>query len=213
MQYGLYLPNFGSFGYARTLAELAQDAEQAGWDGFFIWDHIARPGSPDTVDPWVALAAIAMRTERVRIGALVTPLPRRRPWKVARETVSVDHLCGGRLVFGVGTGSSGGGRVEWEAFAEELNQRARGAMLDEGLAVLVGLWSGQPFNYAGQHYRVTDSQFRPLPLQAPRIPVWVAGYWPHRPPFRRAARWDGVFPLFGTEQGDTLDQFKAALRY
>ena len=213
MQYGLYLPNFGPFGDARMLADLASDAETAGWDGFFIWDHIARPLLTEVVDPWIALAAIAMKTSRLRIGALVTPLPRRRPWKVARETVSLDHLSGGRLVFGVGTGSSGGGEVEWANFGEEMDAEARAAMLDEGLAVLTGLWSGAPFTFTGRHYRVAESRFLPPAMQAPRIPVWVAGYWPNRPPFRRAARWDGVFPLFGVEGPDVLPHVLAAVRY
>src|SRR5437899_12336972 len=117
---GVYLPNFGAFGSARTLAQLAADAEAAGWDGFFIWDHIARPFAIDMVDPSVALAAIAMSTTTIRIGALVTPLPRRRPWKVARETVSIDQLSGGRLIVGVGTGGVSGGAAEWESFGEEM---------------------------------------------------------------------------------------------
>lgn len=120
----VYLPNFGALGSARTLAQLAAEAEAAGWDGFFIWDHIARPIAIDMVDPWVALAAIAMRTTTIRIGALVTPLPRRRPWKLARETSSLDHLSGGRLVVGVGSGSSGGRAVEWRSFGEEWNGEA-----------------------------------------------------------------------------------------
>jgi alkanesulfonate monooxygenase SsuD/methylene tetrahydromethanopterin reductase-like flavin-dependent oxidoreductase (luciferase family) len=139
VKYGLYLPNFGPFGDARVLAELARDAERAGWDGFFLWDHVARPGAPPVVDPWIALAAIAVATERVRIGALVTPLARRRPWKVARETVSLDRLSNGRLVFGAGLGSSGGAEVEWAGFGEETDLARRAGMLDEGLEILTGL--------------------------------------------------------------------------
>jgi len=199
MQCGVYVPNFGAFGSARTLADVAADAEAAGWDGVFIWDHIARPFSTDLVDPWVALAAIALRTTRVRIGALVTPLPRRRPWKVARETVSLDRLSTGRLVFGVGSGSPGGRDVEWASFGEALDGAARGAMLDEALAVLTRLWSGERVSFAGRHYHVRSAQFRPTPLQSPRIPIWVAATWPHQPPLRRAARWDGVFPWFGRD--------------
>jgi alkanesulfonate monooxygenase SsuD/methylene tetrahydromethanopterin reductase-like flavin-dependent oxidoreductase (luciferase family) len=210
---GVYLPNFGAFGDARTLAALASDAEMAGWDGFFIWDHIARPLRIDMVDPWVAVTAIAVTTSRIRIGAMVTPLPRRRPWKVAREAVSIDHLSGGRLVFGVGTGSSGGGVVEWEQLGEERDAKTRGAMLDEGLEILTGLWGGQPFSYAGKYYHVERSQFLPVPLQAPRIPIWVAGSWPHKPPFRRAARWDGVFPWFGRDQGDSLGELRRIVDY
>jgi alkanesulfonate monooxygenase SsuD/methylene tetrahydromethanopterin reductase-like flavin-dependent oxidoreductase (luciferase family) len=196
VRYGLYLPNFGPFGDARALAELAREAERAGWDGFFIWDHVARPGAPPVVDPWIALAAIALATERIRIGALVTPLARRRPWKVARETVSLDRLSNGRLVFGAGLGSSGGAEVEWAGFGEETDLSRRARMLDEGLEVLAGLWRGEPFDFAGTHFRVRGAKFRPVPVQTPRIPVWIAGYWPHPAPLRRAASWDGLFALF-----------------
>ncbi len=208
----VYLPNFGAFGSARTLAQLGTEAEAAGWDGFFIWDHIARPFAIDMVDPWVALAAIALSTTTIRIGALVTPLPRRRPWKLARETSSIDHLSGGRLVVGVGSGSPGGRAVEWGSLGEEMDSKARGAMVDEGLAVLTGLWSGQPFTFDGAYYRVTGAQFLPPPLQSPRIPIWIAGNWPNRPPMRRAARWDGVFPWFGRE-GESIGQLKAVIDY
>jgi alkanesulfonate monooxygenase SsuD/methylene tetrahydromethanopterin reductase-like flavin-dependent oxidoreductase (luciferase family) len=208
---GLYLPNFGAFGDARTLAALAADAEAAGWDGFFVWDHVARPPPPmDVVDPWVALAAIALATTRMRIGALVTPLPRRRPWQVARATASIDRLSGGRLVFGAGIGS--GRSVEWEDLGEETDPPTRGAMLDEGLAVLAGLWAGAPFSFEGAHYRVQQARFLPKPLQTPRIPVWIGGRWPNRRPFRRAARWDGMFAEF-PEAGDELAQLREAVDY
>jgi alkanesulfonate monooxygenase SsuD/methylene tetrahydromethanopterin reductase-like flavin-dependent oxidoreductase (luciferase family) len=212
MKYAVYLPHFGPYGNARVLAGLARDAESAGWDGFFIWDHIAGGEwlSDAMVDPWVALAAIALNTERIRIGALVTPLPRRRPWKVARETVSVDHLCGGRLVFGVGIG---GGEAEYDHLGEEPDLKTRGAMLDEALDVLIGLWRGEPFNYDGAHYRVKDAHFLPTPVQSPRIPVWVAGIWPNKPPMRRATRWDGAFPLFYTEGEEELAQIRACVAY
>jgi alkanesulfonate monooxygenase SsuD/methylene tetrahydromethanopterin reductase-like flavin-dependent oxidoreductase (luciferase family) len=193
MKYALYMPNFGAFGDARRLASLAREAEDAGWDGFFLWDHVA--GWPlEFVDPWVALAAIALATRSIRIGTTVTPLPRRRPWKLARETVSIDHLSDGRLILGVGIG---GGDAEWGNFGEEENLKERGKMLDEALDVLTGLWSGELFGYQGQYYHIQEACFLPKPVQSPRIPVWVGGFWPHnKAPFRRAARWDGVFPLF-----------------
>ncbi|MEO8608732.1 MAG: LLM class flavin-dependent oxidoreductase [Chloroflexota bacterium] len=207
MKYGIDVPNFGPLGQARILADLAADAENAGWDGFFIWDHITRkPEFRDVADPWIALSAIAMRTTRVQIGAMVTPLARRRPWKVARETATLDQLANGRLVFGAGLGSVGGGQLEWENLGEETDLKRRGQMLDEGLAILSGLWSGQPFSFDGQHYHVKNTEFLPTPAQQPRIPVWIAGMWPHKLPFKRAVRWDGVFPIF---EGDMLPQFKA----
>ncbi len=211
MKYGLYLPNFGAFGDARALAELAEAAERAGWDGFFVWDHIARPGGPPVVDPWIALSAIAVATERVRIGALVTPLARRRPQKVARETVSLDRLSNGRLVFGAGLGSAGGAQSEWAAFGEEQDLQRRAELLDEGLAVLDGLWSGASFSFAGKHFRVADARFQPRPLQQPRIPVWIAAYWPNRRPLARAARWDGLFCLFRDGRPRDLEQLAEAV--
>lgn len=189
------MPNFGAgFGEAAPLAELAREAEAAGWDGFFLWDHVAPDPRLPTVDPWVALTAVALATERVRIGALVTPLPRRRPQVVARSAVSLDRLSGGRLVFGAGSGS--GRPSEWGAFGEATDVRVRGEQLDEALEVLLGLWSGEPFRFAGRHHRVEEACFLPPPLQRPRIPIWVAAYWPKRRPLRRAARFDGMFPLF-----------------
>jgi alkanesulfonate monooxygenase SsuD/methylene tetrahydromethanopterin reductase-like flavin-dependent oxidoreductase (luciferase family) len=204
MKFGIYLPNFGPYGDARVLANLAQDAETAGWDGFFIWDHVAGFSLP-MVDPWVALAAIAAGTKKIRIGTTVTPLPRRRPWKLAREAVSIDHLSGGRLTLGVGIG---GGEAEWAHLGEEPDLRVRGAMLDEALSVLVGLWSGEPFSFAGQYYQIENAHFLPKPLQQPRIPIWVGGNWPNKAPFRRAAKWDGAFPLFAD---DTYEQELAQL--
>lgn len=203
---GLYVPNFGPYGDARTLAAIAAAAEAAGWDGCFIWDHVARPLRVDLVDPWIALAAMALATQRIRLGALVTPLARRRPWQVARATAALDRLSGGRLVFGAGSGS--GRAVEWEDLGEPSDARTRAARLDEGLQVLAGLWSAAPFSFAGQHYRVHQACFAPAPQQTPRIPIWVAGHWPHPRPFARAARWDGVFPEFPAG-GDELAQLRA----
>jgi alkanesulfonate monooxygenase SsuD/methylene tetrahydromethanopterin reductase-like flavin-dependent oxidoreductase (luciferase family) len=210
MKFGIYLPNFGPYGDARVLANLAQDAENSGWDGFFIWDHIAAWKLP-MVDPWVALAAIALSTQRIRISTTVTPLPRRRPWKLAREAVSIDHLSGGRLTLGVG---SGGGKSEWEQLGEEPDLKKRGEMLDEALSVLVGLWSGEPFSYVGQYYHIENAHFLPKPLQQPRIPIWVGGNWPNKAPFRRAAKWDGAFPLFDVwENEQELAQLDEMVRY
>src|SRR5215207_190903 len=199
VRYGVSVPNFGVGVDARAITELAREAEEAGWDGFFLWDHLLAfsPGSVPVVDPWVALTAVALSTSRLRLGPMVTPLPRRRPVKLARETVSLDHLSGGRLVLGVGIGAM---PYEWDYLDEEPDMRVRGAMLDEGLEVLTGLWTGEPFGHRGKYYRVSGEQdwraiFYPPPLQEPRIPVWVAGTWPIKVPFRRAARWDGVCPI------------------
>jgi alkanesulfonate monooxygenase SsuD/methylene tetrahydromethanopterin reductase-like flavin-dependent oxidoreductase (luciferase family) len=215
MRYGLYMPNFGPFGDPKALIALAQEAEVAGWDGFFIWDHVNRDSSAGPVaDPWVALAGVAATTQRIRLGAMVTPLPRRRPWKVARETVTLDHLSNGRLIFGAGIGS--GRTMEWDDFGERLEPKVRAAMLDEGLDVLAGLWTGAPFSYDGGYYFVDDVHFIPPPLQQPRIPVWIGGEWPAQAPMRRAARWDGAFPLFhaaGDDPVEILSAFKDCVAF
>jgi alkanesulfonate monooxygenase SsuD/methylene tetrahydromethanopterin reductase-like flavin-dependent oxidoreductase (luciferase family) len=195
MKYAFDTPQFGAFADPRLLAQLAHEAEDAGWDAFFLWDHI-QVGWPDAVaDPWIALAAIAMATSRILIGPIVTPLYRRHPWKVARETVTLDHLSGGRVVLGVGLGDDVFGEIR--TFDGPTDPRTRAAMLDEGLAVLLGLWSAVKFSFEGKHYTIRDAQFLPAPLQKPRIPIWVAGTWPRKPPFRRAARFDGILPISG----------------
>ena len=199
MKYAINVPNFGDYADARLTAELARESEYAGWDGFFVWDHINaafEPGAP-MADPWVVLTAVTLATERIRIGTMVTPLPRRRPWKLARETVTLDHLSHGRLTLGVGLGYPPD--LEYMALGEDADLRTRAERLDEGLAVLSGLWSGEVFTHHGSHYDLTDVQFRPTPLQEPRIPIWVAQMHPHTGPLRRAAQWDGLVPMHETE--------------
>ena len=195
MNYGVYLPNFGDEVSAAALAELAAEAEQAGWDGFFLWDHMLYSKSQklNIVDPWIALTAVAMKTMRIRFGTTLTPVCRRRPWHLARETATLDNLSGGRLILSVGLGDPPD--ADYAFFGEDADARVRAEKLDEGLDILAGLWTGQAFGYQGKHYRIEKVTFRPTPLQKPRIPVWVGGYWPNKAPFRRAARWDGVLPL------------------
>ena len=179
MKRGLFIAPFDELVEARTVMEVARRAEERGWDGLFLWDHISyREPVRALADPWIALSAVATATERLRIGPLVTPLARRRVQKLARETVTLDRLSAGRLVLGVGLGSDTSG--ELEPFGEELDPRKRARMLDEGLDRLAELWGGE---------------FEPPPVQQPRIPVWAAGRWPMRKPLRRAARWDGFFPI------------------
>ena len=200
MRYAIDSPISGDYSDARLLGEMAHVAEQSGWDGFFIWDHLSLDGTQPIVDPWIALSVIAMRTERIRIGTGVTPIPRRRPWKLARETISVDHLSGGRLTLGVGLGDPAD--TEFERFGEDGGLKARAAKLDEGLEVLTGLWSGESFSYRGDHFQVDEARFLPRPIQSPRIPIWVGGNWPNKAPLRRAARWDGVYPIYW--EGDVV---------
>ncbi|MEO1646687.1 MAG: LLM class flavin-dependent oxidoreductase, partial [Chloroflexota bacterium] len=210
MKYGIYLPNFGVFGDAWVMASLAKEAEDAGWDGFFIWDHVARPFVTPLVDPFVALTAVAMNTEKITFGTMVTPIARRRPQVVARQTASLDVLSGGRFVLGVGLGS--GRDVEWAHFEEETDLKTRAEMTDEALAILDGLWTGEPFSYEGKHYMVGESQFLPMPVQQPRIPIWIAGYYPHKAPMRRASRWDGMFILYGNAD-DPIEALRDSIAY
>lgn len=194
MQYGIVLPNMGVD--IHTLGELAHDAEEAGWDGVFLWDgldlEIGDPARQATYDPWIALACIAMRTHRLRLGPMVTPLARRRPWKVARETVSLDHLSGGRLTLAVGLGATSDGAF-WKV-GEPLDRKVRARRLDEGLEIVTGLWSGRPFSFSGEQYHVREMRFLPRPIQHPRIPVWVVGAWPRQQSMQRALRYDGILP-------------------
>jgi alkanesulfonate monooxygenase SsuD/methylene tetrahydromethanopterin reductase-like flavin-dependent oxidoreductase (luciferase family) len=172
--------------------ELARQAEAAGWDGVFTWDGIHVGDDIEVHDPWVLMSAFAMATERVRIGALIQPLSRRRPWKVARESVTLDHVSNGRFVLIVGLGApddSGFARL-----GEETRPRIRAERLDETLAILTGLWTGEAFGFAGRHYRFEAMAFRPTPIQQPRIPIWVVGAWPSERSMERAVRHDGVLP-------------------
>jgi alkanesulfonate monooxygenase SsuD/methylene tetrahydromethanopterin reductase-like flavin-dependent oxidoreductase (luciferase family) len=193
MRHAVHVPNLGPYGDADLLVSLAVEAEEAGWDGFFVWDHVLhrRLETEAVVSPWVVLGACAVRTGRIRLGAMITPLSRRRPWNVARETVTLDRLSNGRVVFGAGLGSPRD--AEFEAFGEEADDRRRAQRLDEGLEILAGLWSGEWFAHGGEHYALDEMRFVPPPVQE-RIPVWIGGNWPNRRPFQRAARWDGVVP-------------------
>ncbi len=200
MQFAIDIPNFGDYSDPRLVADLARDAEKAGWDGFWVWDHIIRDPADPHADPWILLTAIALATERIRLGAMVTPLARRRPSDVARQAATLDHLSGGRLVLGVGSGSR---THEFASFGDPADLRTRAEMLDEGLAVIEGLWSGRPFDFDGRHYKIHAPTFLPVPVQKPRIPVWVAATWPVPAPVRRAARWDGIWPLRRDAEGNS----------
>jgi alkanesulfonate monooxygenase SsuD/methylene tetrahydromethanopterin reductase-like flavin-dependent oxidoreductase (luciferase family) len=179
MMRGLFIAPFDELVDPRVMAGVAAAAEERGWDGLFVWDHITyRDPVSAVADPWIVLSAIAAATSKLRIGPLVTPLARRRVQKLARETVSLDLLSDGRLTLGVGLGSDNSG--ELGPFGEELDPRKRATLLDDGLERLAAMWGGE---------------FAPAPVQQPRIPVWVAARWPNRRPVRRAVRWDGLFPI------------------
>jgi alkanesulfonate monooxygenase SsuD/methylene tetrahydromethanopterin reductase-like flavin-dependent oxidoreductase (luciferase family) len=205
VNYGFIIPK----GDPRTVAELAREAEEAGWDGAFYWDGISI-GEMDTYDPWVVMAAMAMRTRRVRIGAMLTPPARRRPWKLTQEKIALDHLSGGRLVLPVGLGAlddGGFGKV-----GEPTDRRVRARLLDESLEILTGLWSGEPFSYEGEHYRLEEMTFLPRPVQRPRVPIWVVGAWPSKKSMNRALRYDGL--LAYTTRGEvTPEDIREMKRY
>jgi alkanesulfonate monooxygenase SsuD/methylene tetrahydromethanopterin reductase-like flavin-dependent oxidoreductase (luciferase family) len=207
---GLFFPLFDELADAALVARLAAEAEEAGWDGVFVWDHL-RWQEPVTsvADPWITLTAIAAATERIRLGPMVTPLARRRPVKVARETATLDQLSGGRLTLGVGLGSDRFGS-EYSITGEELDDRRRARMLDEGLEILTAAWSGEPVHHRGEHYLVDGMRFMPRPVQRPAIPVWVAGYHGKPRPVRRAARYQGFFPI-EIEHPDQLAEVAAQL--
>ena len=189
----MYLPPFGEFADPRRVADLAATAEQAGWAGLFLWDHLLAVPGLAVADAWTTLAAIAMATRQIRIGALVTPLSRRRPWTLARQISSIDQLAGGRLVAGIGLGEDGW--KEFSSFGEAVEPRERGLLLDESLEILQGLLSGQPVRHRGARYTVDTGPFLPRPVQDP-VPIWAACSWPNRKPLARAARLQGCFPIF-----------------
>jgi alkanesulfonate monooxygenase SsuD/methylene tetrahydromethanopterin reductase-like flavin-dependent oxidoreductase (luciferase family) len=198
MQFSINIPNFGDFADARTVATVAVAAEEAGWDGLFVWDHVVhdkqqRRGQPFG-DPWMLLTAAALATSRIRLGTLVTPVARRRPEQLARQVATLDMLSGGRVIFGAGLG--GPVEDEFGSFGEPTDPVVLAERLDEGLDLLQRYWSGEMVNHHGRHYQVRDVTLLPASIQQPRPPVWIGGFWPHRRPIRRAARWDGVVPLF-----------------
>ena len=201
----LWLPVFDELADPVVVTRLAAEAEEAGWHGFFVWDHLNWHAPVRQVaDPWITLAAAATATERLRLGPMVTALARRRPAKVARETATLDQLTGGRLTLGAGLGSDRFGG-EFSATGEQLDNRKRGQILDEALQILTAAWSGQPVHHRGAHYTVDGIRFLPRPVQQPGVPVWVAGF-PGKPrPLRRAARYDGFFPVNLSDPGQLAE--------
>jgi alkanesulfonate monooxygenase SsuD/methylene tetrahydromethanopterin reductase-like flavin-dependent oxidoreductase (luciferase family) len=193
LSYAIFIPPFAEYAEPRRLVALAQSAEEAGWDGVYLWDHVLTGWHMAVADSFVMAAAIAQATGRVRLGMLVTPLARRRPWVLARQTATLDQLSEGRLVVGVGLGLDT--RGEFSSFSGEvLDPVARATVLDESLEVLVRLWSGEAVEFEGETIAVHSDAFLPTPVQQP-LPIWVAARWPNKRPFVRAARYQGCFPL------------------
>jgi alkanesulfonate monooxygenase SsuD/methylene tetrahydromethanopterin reductase-like flavin-dependent oxidoreductase (luciferase family) len=198
VRFSINIPNFGDFADPRAAANVAAAAEAAGWDGLFVWDHVVqdkakRRGQPFG-DPWMLLTAAALATSKLRLGTMVTPVARRRPEQLARQVANLDVLSGGRVIFCAGLG--GPIEDEFASFGDTTDPVVLAERLDEGLELLARYWSGEHVSHDGRHYRVRDVTLLPATLQRPRPPVWIGGFWPHGPPMRRAARWDGAVPLF-----------------
>lgn len=202
---GLFVAPFDGLADPQVVAELASRAEAAGWDGFFVWDHLQYGDRVrDLADVWTCCAAVATATSRLVLGPMVTPLARRRPQVLARQAASLALLSGGRFVLGLGLGDDGLG--EFADFGDETDPRVRGRMLEEGLAVLRGLLSGEPVDHDGEHYAARGVRFTP----APRVPIWLAGRHGNAVPLRRAARHDGFF-VIGLDGPSDVPTTRAAL--
>jgi alkanesulfonate monooxygenase SsuD/methylene tetrahydromethanopterin reductase-like flavin-dependent oxidoreductase (luciferase family) len=194
MRYSVDVPNFGEFAAPEVFAEVARRAEAAGWDALLVWDHVVGEKALrwEIADPWVLLTAAGLATRRIRLGTAITPVARRRPAKLAREVTTLDRLTGGRMILGVGLGDPVDD--EYGSFGDTTDRRVLAERLDESLRALDLLWSGEPVSYRGNQVTVDDVVMLPTPVQRPRVPVWVGGFWPHRAPMCRAARWDGAIP-------------------
>jgi alkanesulfonate monooxygenase SsuD/methylene tetrahydromethanopterin reductase-like flavin-dependent oxidoreductase (luciferase family) len=196
IRFSVNIPNFGDFADPDTVARVASAAEAAGWDALFVWDHVVHDKRyrRSFGDPWMLLTAAALATTRIKLGPMVTPVPRRRPQQLARQVSTLDNLSGGRVIFGAGLG--GPIEDEYGSFGEPTDPKLLAELLDEGLYLLDRYWSGEAVTHDGRHHQVHDVTLLPTPVQRPRVPVWIGGFWPHRRPMRRAARWDGAIPLF-----------------
>jgi alkanesulfonate monooxygenase SsuD/methylene tetrahydromethanopterin reductase-like flavin-dependent oxidoreductase (luciferase family) len=201
MRFGWVLP----YGDARTAAEMAAVAEEHGWDGFFVWEGVW------AIDPWVSLAAVAMRTARIRMGTMLTPLPRRRPWELASQVATLDNLSGGRVILPVGLGATDD---RWWLFEDDPGRRVRAEQMDEALELIHALWSGEPVTYDGAHYRARPAEVMvpPRPVQRPRVPIWVVGAWPRPKSMRRAAKLDGWLPAYMPRKGGDHELEPGVLR-
>ncbi|MBI5034492.1 MAG: LLM class flavin-dependent oxidoreductase [Chloroflexi bacterium] len=206
MKYGFVFP----YGDARTTANMARAAEQAGWDAFFVWEPVWG------IDAWIQLAAAAMVTTKIKLGTMISPVSRMRPWKLASETATLDNLSHGRVILSVGLGAIDTGFIQ---FGEETDRKKRAELLDEGLDIITGLWRGQPFTYEGKHYHIKKCDFLPPPppVQKPRIPIWVVGAWKREKSMARVLRYDGLLPDKMTDSGEhvkpTPDDIRAMKKY
>jgi hypothetical protein len=195
VNYGIALPNWQVEGDTERLVEYGVAAEEAGWDGVFLSDHLAMEGAggnPAFPDPWITLSGIAARTDEITLGSWVTPIPRRQPWQLARDLATLDRLSDGRVMLGTGLGRA----FDYTTFGDDWEPRRLGAKYDEALDVMTGLWTGEPFSYDGEFFTVDDAVLKPPPVQDPHIPVVIGGVWPNRKPFHRGSDWDGMMPHY-----------------
>lgn len=196
LNHGLLIPNLGDDSDTELLVDYAVEAEDAGWDGVFFGDHLIYPWTtnPDryqqVFDPWITLSGIATRTDSIRLGTWISPVPRRQPWQLARNLATLDHLSDGRVILGAGMGTG----PDFTRFGREYDQRTLGERFDEALEVMAGLWSGESVSYEGDHYTIDEAVLLPEPVQHPRIPIVIGGWWPFKAAFHRGARWDGIAP-------------------
>jgi len=209
--FGIYIANYGITNDPQDYIELAILSENNGWEGFFLWDHIFLSSNKTlpVLDPWIILSALAVKTKRIKLGTTVTPLARRRPWIVAKEVTTLDHLSKGRIILGVGLGND----PEFSDFGENTNPLIRSEKLDESLHILRGLWANEPFKFNGKHFNIKEVDFFPKPFQE-KIPIWVGGNWPYKKPFQRAAHHDGIFPLkAGSDDALSPSEYKEIIKY
>jgi alkanesulfonate monooxygenase SsuD/methylene tetrahydromethanopterin reductase-like flavin-dependent oxidoreductase (luciferase family) len=213
LRFAIGVPNVGQFADPRLIAELAVLAERSGWAAIFLWDHLLYRHDWPVTDPWVTLAGVASRTDRLLVGLMVAALPRQLPWEVAKRALSLHQLSGGRFLLGAGLGSM---REEYERFGGDATLRVRAERLDEALEIIPTLWRDESVTYEGRHFRVDQAAMRPRLGDGERIPIWIGGRWPNTPAFRRAARWDGLFATHSSfGKGETMPpgELAAAVRF
>jgi alkanesulfonate monooxygenase SsuD/methylene tetrahydromethanopterin reductase-like flavin-dependent oxidoreductase (luciferase family) len=213
LRFGIGVPNVGEFADPKLIAELAVLTERSGWDGIFMWDHLLYRDNWPAIDAWIALAGVASRTGRLRFGLMVAALPRQLPWEVAKRALTLHELSDGRFLLGAGLGSM---PEEYTSFGSEADARVRAERLDEALEVITRLWREESVTYEGRHFRLKQAAVRPRLHKEERIPIWIGGRWPNQPPFRRAARWDGLFATHSSYgKGETMppEELAAAVQF
>lgn len=198
MKFGLFIGNFGYFIDPAIITNFAIKAEDLGWDGIFLADHLhygnqtGYDDNPGYLDPWIMLTALATQTSKIKLGTWITPIPRRLPWQLARNLATLDHISNGRVILGGGLGSP---PEDYEDYGIPYHPKELATKMDECLDIITGLWGDEEFSYSGEYYNINSVDLHPKPVQQPRIPIMIAGRWPSRKPIDRGARWDGIMPI------------------